>query len=474
MPFVTGCTDFWGTNYNSAAVISDCSCIFAPFTVPGGLCTTTGPKFVTASVPLFPTFQNWQITHNVNNCGGRNLEHFSSNPDGWSVGMERFTSMVICAPCPPVGPGPPYTQGQVLETGLQALFFTGFSPFQSKYFYAVSNYFNWIFDTSSPCSPGTGTPAPGLGAVANPFNLQHKSGQYHATGINAPTEGTALFWRSDYAVPSTTWAVLQVSLPFGGSCSDPRVERDFRGLLYAVGTEHKTATTSWNVLLSRSDDDGATWNTASTVLVSCKHGTIINGHGGGLTVAGWSHTSSALMAIYQGTGDTAFSAPYSLKDQAGIPITAVDDTFQIAAEWEEPGRYILHYPSSTTGTTIRRSGDDGATWETAVTTMAGKHPTVSHFGGISFAAVYSGGNLSIKRQEPGDTAFSTAYTAKGPATGTVTANITANLALQDDTFHMMSGYEGPGRMVLHALETGQSRTTHLYSNDAGTSWTRLT
>lgn len=420
---------------------------------------TVGQITPLQNLPI-PYYEKWGIYHLVNTT--EVLEILSSHPSGWTVSApDSCGRIIVCAPCyPNVSGAPPPTPGDTI--GKYRVYYNQGIRNDFSYNIRRSERFYLVYDVL--CNP-TGSPGPGNGAVANPYKLQDKYGNYHATGLDAATEGTGLYWRSDSTIPKPSWANVGVSLPFGNKCSDPRVERDFRGLLYAVGTEHKTATTSWNVLLSRSDDDGATWNSATTALTSCKHGTIVEGHNGGLFVAGWCHTNSVIMGIFQGTGDTSFSTPYPFL--AGTTtLTAADDVFQFCAEWEEPGRYILHYSGTTATSTLRRSADDGRTWDTAAATMAGKHPTVAHFGGITFAAVYSGTQIVAMRQEPGATAFTTPTAIKGTST--------AALGFQDDTFHFMGCYDEPGRVVLHALESGQSRTTHLQSGDDAQSFLRIT
>jgi hypothetical protein len=119
-------------------------------------------------------------------------------------------------------------------------------------------------------------------------------------------------------------------------------------------------------LILRSDDEGATWSTTDGAVTGISSGThpgIAAGEDG--TLLAWAYVAGAAhVTRRRPSGDTAWSTPAAMKDDAGVNLAVRDASFSIARGRERPARWILAMTKSTeTVPCDHGSGDDSATFK---------------------------------------------------------------------------------------------------------------
>lgn len=120
-----------------------------------------------------------------------------------------------------------------------------------------------------------------------------------------------------------------------------------------------------NTTLHYSTDDGATWKAtdgAVTGFTSGAHPGIVAGYDG--TLYAWAVVSGKLHLSRRFPGDTSWSAPAAVKDDAGADLLVESVPMSLALAWEGPRRLVL--ATFIDGQTLPSdwwSADDGATFK---------------------------------------------------------------------------------------------------------------
>ena len=222
----------------------------------------------------------------------------------------------------------------------------------------------------------TGTVSSSTAPGASPALLGRPSRHYNraVAKLNSDKSDSLgiLFWRSDKAVPclrgSATGQIWDtpaagVSVTTTASDRNPRLAEDARTLLYLI-----FGRPTLGAMLTRSDDDGATWNTPTLAITGGRHPNIISG--GGRTLAAavtGTGTTFHITGVYRGPGDAAFGTPFtfntSTTGSAGTPLLVADDSFGLAFAAEGPDRIVMHVLlAADAATSDWWSANNGATW----------------------------------------------------------------------------------------------------------------
>ena len=135
--------------------------------------------------------------------------------------------------------------------------------------------------------------------------------------------------------------------------------------------------------------------------------------------------------------------------------------------------YII-YNNPATGAVMKRSDDDGATWNTPTLAIpGGRHPNIISGGGRTLAAAVTGSGATMHitgvYRGPGDAAFGTAFTFNVSTTGSAGTP----LLVADDSFGLAFAAEGPDRIVMHVLLAADAATSDWWSANNGATWTRI-
>ena len=239
--------------------------------------------------------------------------------------------------------------------------------------YHYANYTN----QSITLVGGTGT---ATGPGVSPALLGRPSTHYNRVVAKLNTAQTdtlgITFWRSDKPVPllqsvatGKIWdtPAAGVAVTSTASDRDPRIAIDARTLLYLIFNRPASG-----AMVTRSDDDGATWNTPTLAITGGTHPTIVSADGRTLAAAvttTGTGTSAVrhITAVYRGAGDAAFGTPFtfntSTTGSAGTALVVADDSFGIAFAAEGPDRLVMHVLlAGATATSDWWSANNGATW----------------------------------------------------------------------------------------------------------------
>lgn len=178
------------------------------------------------------------------------------------------------------------------------------------------------------------------------WNMHDRLGAYHRANVDA---GKIQYKRSDTSTPPF---VLEVDATAGPNDSQPRmaasgIERV--ELLFVRGSD---------VLLTWSDDDGATWNDPMTLFAGGTHpanaatdvGTVIHA----------AYVSGHIQAKEE-IAPEQFSDPWTFVDNTGAVIEVDDDSFSFSLAKEGAARYVL-VVSQVGDAAEYESADDCRTW----------------------------------------------------------------------------------------------------------------
>lgn len=272
------------------------------------------------------------------------------------------------------------------------------------------------------------------------------------------------------ASPYFAYSNLPVPIPFehdtaiagAEGCTEPRFAWSPSRSITVVCNDGGT------IQARRSDDDGHSFNSASSLFSSSSHPDISVSHDGMTLYAAWS--SGALKIRRQAPGDATPAAAFDAEDAAGSPLVLEDTSFRIVAA--PNGWWYLHtLLDSDTETTILQSYDDGESWAVtpgAVTGIAtGTHPGICCSGadGTLYAYAYVGGEIQLTRRAPGDTAWSSPVVIEDENGDPI--------EVMDQTFSMAVAYEGPRRLILAVTLDGDDIPCELASSDDGISFILL-
>jgi hypothetical protein len=292
--------------------------------------------------------------------------------------------------------------------------------------------------------------AASVGAV---FNLTHRVGNYGRTSQRA---GTPYFAWSNYPNGPPFEHDTAVSSP---ACTDARFAWDSRRSILLTCLDDTT------VLVRRSDDDALSFNTETSLFTGASWPDITASREGLILYA--ARVSGALSIRRQYPGDAAPAAAFDAEDDTATPLALTDDSFRLV--YDSRGWLLLHARlGAGASTSLLQSYDDGETFESvsgAVTGISGgSHPgaCVGADGTAYAYARLSGGEISLTRRAPGDTAWTT------PAV--VVDEASADLLIEDFSFSMAEGFEGSRRLVLVAIFDGESLPQERYSADDGESF----
>lgn len=290
------------------------------------------------------------------------------------------------------------------------------------------------------------------------FNLTSSFGNYARASQAA---GVVRFAYSHFPVPAEY--EHERTLSFAGTSHTPRfcwTPRQRLHLVYGVAA---------GIVERASDDDGLTWTDETAMFSGCAQPDITCDSAGTILRAAYEPATGKITATRQNQGDTAMSAPFYLKDAAAADITVEPMCFRIVAD--PRGWWWLHCrPLGGGATSLLMSQDDGETF--AVTSggvtgiTGGTHPgMLAGHEGTLWAWAYLGGEVAMTRRAAGDTAWSTPVSVQDDAA--------TDLAVRDIPSSMAFAWEGPERVVLATILTGESLPTDHGSADAATSFLRF-
>ena len=192
------------------------------------------------------------------------------------------------------------------------------------------------------------------GAAVFPFNYEHRFGSYYETYVRA---NNVWFRRSHWATPPWEFDRVVTST---GDTSYSRIYTDHRTQVYLLYQR-----TGPNVYQRRSNDEGFSWEAEVLMLSGCsKPFGSVNPFDGTEIVAGFHGATSKIRAVRRQVGDTAYSAEFAVKDDAGADMLFEDDTFSFHWAYESPNRLVLvcHIDGETDIST-HWSADSGATFK---------------------------------------------------------------------------------------------------------------
>ena len=159
---------------------------------------------------------------------------------------------------------------------------------------------------------------------------------------------------------------------------------------------------------------------------------------------------------------------------AGVAVTttAGDRDPRLAEDARTLLYLIFNRPAS--GAMMKRSDDDGATWNTPTLAITGgRHPNIISGSGRTLAAAVTGSGTTMHitgvYRAPGDAAFGTAFTFNTSTTGSAGSP----LVVADDSFGLAFAAEGPDRIVMHVLLAADAATSDSWSANNGATWTRI-
>ena len=217
--------------------------------------------------------------------------------------------------------------------------------------------------------------APGI----TPNLLGHPSRHYNRAVSALNSNGTAttgvLFWRSIRAIPllnafagGVVWDTPGPGIFVTSAVNDntPSLAEDARGLLYCLFNRP-----AQGAMITRSDDDGDTWNTPVMAIPGGARPVLVSSEGH-MICAAMTTTGTApnlihhITAVYRGPGDAVFGTPYPFQFLSGgtfAPLSVADDSIGMAFTDEGAGRLGLHVLMAGESTTSDWwSADNGATW----------------------------------------------------------------------------------------------------------------
>ena len=295
-------------------------------------------------------------------------------------------------------------------------------------------------------------------ATAEIFNLTSSFGNYARASHR---DGTIQFAYTPLPVPVSY--EFEAPVTTTGDCTRPRfcwTPRQRLHLVYhcAVGTAERT-----------SDDDGLTWSGETIIFSACDHPDITCDQNGTILRAAYEPATGKITATRQNAGDVAASAAFYLKNASAVDITIEDDCFRLVAD--PRGLWWLHCRLLGGGaTTLLYSSDDCASF--SVTSGAvpgitsGTHPgMLAGHEGTLWAWAYLGGELTMTRRAAGEVNWS--------APASVQDDAAADLGVADIPPSMALAWEGPERVVLATILTGESLPSDHGSADAATSFERF-
>ena len=238
----------------------------------------------------------------------------------------------------------------------------------------------FVAQLSVNITPTGGSTVPKNNALGvTPDLLGHPSRHYNRAVAALNSNGTAtsgvLFWRSIRAIPllnafagGVVWDTPGPGIFVTSAVNDntPSLAEDARGLLYCLFNRP-----AQGAMITRSDDDGDTWNTPVMAIPGGARPVLVSSEGH-MICAAMTTTGTApnlihhITAVYRGPGDAVFGTPYPFQFLSGgtfAPLSVADDSIGMAFTDEGAGRLGLHVLMAGESTTSDWwSADNGATW----------------------------------------------------------------------------------------------------------------
>ena len=163
--------------------------------------------------------------------------------------------------------------------------------------------------------------------------------------------------RADRSVPPF---VFDVVLTAGPGDTHPKMAYDFRQTLWLLF--QRASGSAFDSLQIGSTDDGFTWGMEAMAFSGGKYPTVASSSMTGTIIrAAW--VSNQIQANRQEPGSNLPGSVYTFKDQTGSTIQAADDSFNLAAAFDAPSRWLLSIRLlGATEISDFQSWDDGETW----------------------------------------------------------------------------------------------------------------
>lgn len=282
------------------------------------------------------------------------------------------------------------------------------------------------------------------------FNLTHPFGEY--ARVFRGSEAPQFAWAS-YGTPPFEHATTVSGCE---GCTEPRFCWDPRGSI-------RLLINNGGVIEERvSNDHGYTWEDGVVRFALGTHPDI--SERGGLILRA-AYLAGAITATRQYPGDAAPGAAFNLKNASAVDLAVTDSDFRLVGA--QDGRWWLHVKLGAGATTLLYSSDAGASWTVtsgAVTGItSGAHPGMAALHDNTLLAwAIVGTALSITRRSPGDTSWSTPVNAQN--------HLAVDLSVTNGPQSIAHAYEGPARLLLSGMLTGDTTPRELWSADLGSSW----
>ena len=296
-------------------------------------------------------------------------------------------STIFFVPVTYFGPQYKYTQqpGDINdfsngEDGFTRTIYPPVTPRLFQIIYELGLVPPFVAQLSVNITPTGGSTVPKNNALGvTPDLLGHPSRHYNRAVSALNSNGTAtsgvLFWRSIRAIPllnafagGVVWDTPGPGIFVTSAVNDntPSLAEDARGLLYCLFNRP-----AQGAMITRSDDDGDTWNTPVMAIPGGARPVLVSSEGH-MICAAMTTTGTApnlihhITAVYRGPGDAVFGTPYPFQFLSGgtfAPLSVADDSIGMAFTDEGAGRLGLHVLMAGESTTSDWwSADNGATW----------------------------------------------------------------------------------------------------------------